>query len=404
MRRLAQHAALNAAANAAASASQWLLVVMFAHLYGKDTLGAYGLTLAVVSPLFLLGGLNLRALASSLPESAYAPRQLLQLQAWGVTVAALASVVAGAFLLRDHGFAYTGLLVAVVVAKVVDTLAEGRYGFLQRQHRTGPIARRKFARAVLTVATFAVLAHWARLPPALAMAGVFAGSAALYLLGERAATAKLADHTAPNAAARVLPLALLSGAAAAVDALVIAIPRLELGNGVDLASVALFTALIQIPMIGAVIVSGIGHTMISRLRTARACSDYLRMLASAQGSVAFLGLAGAAVAGLWGDRLMPLVYGREFSHTGGQLAIVMWGGLAWYLASMNGIALQARGRYRAHLVTICAAAVAAGVAMALQTPGVLAGVNAYVAAMVTRLAVSTAALLEVFIHHDGWQD
>ncbi|CZZ93998.1 Uncharacterised protein [Bordetella ansorpii] len=400
MQRLARSATINVAANAASSAAQWLVVVIFAQAYGSQALGAYGLILAVVSPLFLFGGLNLRVLASSMPERAYDPAALMRLQRLGIALAA-GGALGAAVLLQPRDGLSPGLWVAVVALKMVETAAEGRYGFLQRAHQAWPIAVRKFVRAGTTVALLFALARLAGWPPGPAMAGVFAGALAVSLLLDRWPVAKgglaRASRTGTGA---LLRMALFSGATAAVDALVIAVPRLGLG-GASLAAVGTFTVLVQIPMAGAVVVSGIGQAVISRLRAARGRRAFLTLLACAYGAVGLLGLAGTVLASWWGEAFVHLLYGADFAGAGALLPPVMWGGLAWYLAGMSGVGLQARGRYGAQLAATVAAVCAATVAMVLQPPTVQGAVNAYLAAMLARLAVSTAALIWIVAHWEG---
>lgn len=390
MRRIARNSAANIAANATASAAQWLIIIVFSHAYGNEALGAYGLILAIVSPLFLIGGLNLRTFASSLPDSAYHPRCLLRMQATGITLAATASLLI-AWLTPALHQVYA-LVLAVIAGKIVESSAEGRYGFLQRTGDASRIAVRKCCRALFSFAIFVTLAHLLGLSPAVALGGVFAASLAVFLIAEMHIGRQDMPPAGDHPLQPLLRPALISGAASAIDALIIALPRFALGSAEDLTAVGIFTVLVQLPMIGAVIVSGIGQAAISPLRLAQTRHAYLAMVAKAHLAVAALGLAGIGLAMTSGDMLMQRLYGPELAGTGALLTPIMAGGLAWYLASINGVALQARARYGLQLAATCSAVMAAAITIALLPPGIHTAVLAYVAAMTTRLAVSAAAL------------
>lgn len=396
MRRLAQSAFIHVAANAASSIAQWLVVVILARAYGSHVLGAYALILAVVSPLFLLGGMNMRVLAGSLPERDYDPAALLRLQRAGIALAAAASLCVAVLLGPREGLS-AGLVAAVVAIKIIETSAEGRYGFLLREHLAWPIAVRRVARAAGTVGVLFVLAHVAGCAPGPAMAGVFAASLGVFLLLDlRHVPAAAAAPARPSGGRALLRLALLSGAAAALDSLVIAVPRLGLGTGSlgagSLAAVGAFTILVQIPMVGAVVVSGIGQTILNRLRAAHGRRAFLGLLAGAYVVVGALGLAGTVLAAWLGDVIVATLYGPDFQGAAVWLGPVMWGALAWYLAGISGVGLQARGRHDAQLAATLAAVFAAILAMLVQPATLQAAVHAYLAAMVARLAVSGAAL------------
>jgi O-antigen/teichoic acid export membrane protein len=388
-------------ANGAYAASQWLLVVICAHYFGKTELGAYALILAALSPLFLLGGLNLRGLVSSLPERYYDPQRLLRLQNVGITFAVVAAISVCAFGLHIEGEGRWYLIVVITGVKIVETLAEGRYGFLQRNRLMKAIAFRKLTRSILIVLAFFAIANWRNSEFSASMTGVLITSLAVFIFIERKDMLGmyLPVREALPPMRPLVRFALFSGSAAAMDTLIVSIPRLSLGAGANLAAVGTFMVLVQIPMIGSIAVSGVGQSVMSGMRLAPTRRRFAKLLAGAQMFVIAIGVAGAAIAALFGDRLMGLIYGAGFAHTGSLLIPVMWGGLLWYMAGINGVALQARGLYGRQLATTSSAAVTAAVVMFVGAANIHTAITAFVAAMGARLVVSSLSIIRVMANY-----
>jgi O-antigen/teichoic acid export membrane protein len=388
-------------ANGAYAASQWLLVVICAHYFGKNELGTYALILAALSPLFLLGGLNLRGLVSSLPERYYDPQRLLRLQNVGIALATVASISVCVFGLHIGGEGGWFLIAVVTGVKIVETLAEGRYGFLQRNHLMKAIALRKLSRSVLTVLAFFVISNWTRNEFSASMIGVLIASLIVFIFIERKDMRGISSSHR-DALPPVRPLvrfALYSGAAAAIDTLIVSIPRLSLGASTNLAAVGTFMVLVQIPMIGSIAVSGVGQSVMSSMRIASTRRNFAKLLAGSHVFVMAIGMVGIALAWLFGNRLMGLIYGAGFADTGSLLISVMWGGLLWYMAGINGVALQARGFYGKQLVTTSSAAITAALVMFVGVGSIHTAIMAFVAAMGARLVVSSLSVLRVMANY-----
>ncbi|MBE1427380.1 hypothetical protein H4684_004074 [Desulfomicrobium macestii] len=65
MNRLKKNVSASFAGNVVYAISQWLLIILLAKLGGEQILGLYALALAVVSPVFALTNMNLRAVQAT---------------------------------------------------------------------------------------------------------------------------------------------------------------------------------------------------------------------------------------------------------------------------------------------------------------------------------------------------
>lgn len=269
----------NAVASAVASASVLVMAVTCARAFGSDQFGVYSYALAIASPVFLLGGMNLRQLIGSYPHRDINCAQFNGMQAVGL---AIALVVAVTIAMWDGGRSEISdslaIVLLVVAFKFFETAAEGRYGWLVREGRFRNAAIRKVQRGVVTAALFVTIAFLTEsLQTALVAAVV--SSAFLLVVHERGSNL---GFELPTRA--LMTLGLISGLSATLDVLSTSLPRVALGQIGSFREVAHFSAVIQIPAIAAVVVGAIGNAAIPRWRTSeKAPASILQELLVFQG-------------------------------------------------------------------------------------------------------------------------
>lgn len=386
-------ASFNVIASAVASAALLAISVTCARVFGAEQFGWYSYALAVASPVFLLGGMNLRQLLGSYPEAKINASQFNGVQAIGLTSALLIAIVIVAWSNRvsdDTGPLLVALL--VVISKLFETAAEGRYGWLVRDGLFRDAAIRKIQRSLISASTFAITSIFVgSLQVALITVAICSGY--LLFVHERNSFIRFEFPTK-----ELMALGIISGLSATLDVLSSSLPRVALGHAGSFTEVAHFSAVIQIPAIAAVVVGALGNAAIPRWRTStKAREAIVGELIWIQ--VTILGISGALaiIAALIGNQLITLIYGSEFSGLGSLLLLVVLGGAFWFAAGLNGCLLQAKGRYRWQL---CSTAVAA-VTLVLVLSAILildgnlnveSAAGCYVAAMSARFVVSSAGV------------
>lgn len=383
----------NAVASAVASASVLVMAVTCARAFGSDQFGVYSYALAIASPVFLLGGMNLRQLIGSYPHRDINCAQFNGMQAVGL---AIALVVAVTIAMWDGGRSEISdslaIVLLVVAFKFFATAAEGRYGWLVREGRFRNAAIRKVQRGVVTAALFVTIAFLTEsLQTALVAAVV--SSAFLLVVHERGSNL---GFELPTRA--LMTLGLISGLSATLDVLSTSLPRVALGQIGSFREVAHFSAVIQIPAIAAVVVGAIGNAAIPRWRTSeKAPASILQELLVIQGGVAGVSIALAIAAAIIGDWLIELIYGNEFGGLGALLLTVVFGSAFWFASGLNGCLLQAKGKYGWQLCSTSAAAIT--LVLVLAAVSILDGglevasaAHCYVAAMAARFVVSSVGV------------
>jgi len=391
----------NALATVAVSLGALGVSVVCARSYGADTLGKYSFALSLVVPVFLMGGFNLRQLTSSYPDSVYDSKEFSRVQLIGL---AGAMVLCSFFALGVWGASSSGREVALIVLcvaliKCIDTAADGRFGHLARTKQFKTVAARRIQRAVLTTLVFSLCTFLATsfLLSLLSMAAVSGALLAMHnnlcFRGWRSAVERFSWPSA-----RILRVAVVSGAAASVDSLSAMLPRIALGAANSYSELGYYTAAMQIPLLFAVMVGALGNAAIPRWRVEKSRNEVIKSFLAIQGLVAVMAASLYLLSVHLGDWLLVFFYGNSFQSVGWVLRSVVVGSAFWFFAGINGCALQGLASYRwllaanlGSLVTvllglcICYAS-EGGVSLAMV-------VNIYIVSMFMRLVVSTIGLV-----------
>ena len=366
-------------------------MALCARFYGKEVLGYYSFAIAILAPIYLLGGFNLKQLASSYPgdKKDLDSIQALQLNCLIVTfiVAMGLSVIV---FIRSEESAYAIVLLAVAIVMFLETIINERYGILARDNRFTLLGSLRTIRAVTTVLWFVVgYLIWDSLIGSLVSMAI--GSMVVYILVEKKFLPIVFRFTLDRFSLNTILLALLSGGAAVVDSLVVMLPRQFLGWSNDFESVASFTAVVQIAIIPSIIVNALGNVAIPRFRVEHRVKKWISDLFKIHLAIAAIIALMAFVFWIYGDEIVRFLFGSSFSDMGTTLLKIVPGCFFWLLAGINGCLLQAKGAYRWHFAST-ALALVAGASICLT--GISAddklsvAVNAYVLGMLVRLLVS----------------
>ena len=392
----------NATATVMVSLGALGVSVVCARYYGADTFGKYAFALSVVVPVFVMGGFNLRQLASSYPDAEFDAEQFDRVQVLGLALSLLVCLLIAFAIYATNGSEahVTAVVLVVTILKLVDTAAEGRFGHLAREKRFRQVASRKTQRALLTVSAFC-LCTTVNGSFLLSLLAMTSASAALLAIHDGSIWLKRTSaggFFAPPAKS-ILGTALVSGAAASMDSLAGMLPRIALGAAQSYEALGHYTAAMQIPLLFAIFVGALGNAAIPRWRQTRERRVVLKSLLLIQSVVALLVASLYLLAYFLGDWLLAFVYGDSFSNIGWILRAVVVGSAFWFLAGINGCALQAFGAYRWQLAATIGAVLVMFLTLAffyLQTEeGVVLSrvVTVYVLAMFVRFGMSTVGVL-----------
>jgi len=359
------------AGNAVYAACQWGWIVVLAKAGTPEDVGLLALALAVTAPLFMLAGLQLRAVQATDARRRHAFGEYLGLRL-ALTVAACAGV--GVFLLAGGAprEAVPAILV-VAVARAFEATSDIYYGLFQQHERMDAVAVSLALRGIASVAVLgAVVAATGSVTAGLAgLAGTWL---AVVLVHDVPRAARLASGSrrAIWDPSRLRPLAILAlplGGVTALVSLSANVPRYVLGRlrGVD--ELGCFAAMASVALVGSVVINAAGQASAPRLALHHAAGNrraFRRLVWFLLALAALLGAAGILAAWIYGRPILTVLYRPEYATRPAAFVAVMVSGAVLHLASALGYALTAMRRFRIQVpiqIAVTAAVVASCAAL-----------------------------------------
>jgi O-antigen/teichoic acid export membrane protein len=335
-------------------ASQWLVIVVLAKYVGLQAVGVYALSLAIVSPVYTLCNLGLRPVAATDVRGAHDFGDFMLLAAAGNVVAVAASIViARAAFPENVDYA---VLMALVAAKTVESVAFVFYGFLQRRDRISDVSRSLGGRGLLGVTAFALLLlgfekyEWALFGIPLAWLLVLMAldfprvkrSLAGGTQGERGLATRI--DGAKILFVTAYPLGILASA----NVLSQQVPRYFIADGLSMEMLGIYAGIAQLALVGTTLVNAIGQTVVGRLALLHmenelAFSALYRKVLAAVGAVGVMGILLAYFAG---GALLAFLYTDEFKeHEGVFVTAMVWSAVV-YVSVALGSGLTSRRLFK----------------------------------------------------------
>lgn len=396
--------------NVAYAASQWLVLVLIARWGAPAVLGRFALAVATTTPVIMLLNLQLRAVQATDARREFQFAHYLGLRL-GTSAAALV-VIAALALAGGHDVETTLIILAVGLAKAVESLLDLFAGFFQGHERMGRVSRSLLVRAPLELLAMGAglwiggALVWGVLGTVLARLGVLLAHdvpAARRLAASHVGDgSRLRPIFAPRVQLRLARLALPLGVAMMFISLGTSIPRYVVELHLGAAQLGLFTAMATLAAPGAQVVMAMGQSASARL--ARLHADGQRQAFRATvwklaGLAGALGAVGVALALLAGRFVLTLVYGPEFGARPAVLVVLMVASAISYVGSVLGFAVTATRRF--HLLRpymLVAAVSAAGSATLIPAMGLE---GAAITACLTALTGCATALALLTPPDDG---
>jgi O-antigen/teichoic acid export membrane protein len=359
------------AGNVVFAAMQWVVVAALARLASPEAVGLYSFSLALTTPLFLLGNLNLRAFQATDAAGQFRFTQYLGLRSvltGAVAAGLLVAVATGAFG-RDAG----PVVAAITAAKSFEALSDVCYGLFQQRQRMERIATSLVLRGVLGAgaagAALATSGSTARAATSLAAAWLavllvhdlprarrFVGALSLDLARESFALAR-----------RAAPLGLVM----AMLALSHNLPIYAIQRRLGAEALGFYAAVAYFFLAGRMLVDAVSQSMSPALAVCVLRGDgagFRRLLMRGLALGLGIGVAGVLVAHGLGGWLLRLVYGPPFQEYQILFVASMAAAALGFEASFLGVALTASRRLRALVVSNVVALAVMGVACAVAIP------------------------------------
>ncbi len=338
---------------------QWGMVVLLAKFGSMETVGEFALAVAIVAPVIMFANLELRRVlaTSTSPSDRLGDYLLLRV---ATSLLAVALVVAATL---SSGSAETlgAVVIAMAVAKGLESISDLLYGFLQRHERIDCVGQSQILRGLLTLGAAGIaLTTGSLLWVVLAMGAASLVCLCLLDLPRTAGLRRQVEtpSTQRSAARRpaVFRLAWIAwplGLSAGLTSLSASLPRYFIEHRLGIRALGLFAALSCVMMVGMLASNALVHATIHRFSRLYATDDrpaFLKLLGNCVALCALVGAGAMALAALGGEWILTALYAEEYAAHGSLFTWIAVAFAAQYTSGFLSGAFSAMRHFRAHLL------------------------------------------------------
>lgn len=297
---------------------QWLLMAMFARFGGADAAGLFALGLAICAPVMVLANLHLRELQASdaRDEFGFSERLAVRLGAVGLGFAGIAAIGVLA------GWPTPQLLVilAVGLAKSVESLADLGYGAMQAHERFAAITTAQILRATVGLTAGTVMyvlttqVHFALMALALSWAltiVLFDLPRVAAIIAPSPLRPTITRKRLMMLLRQALPMGLVSG----LGTVTLLCPSYVIQHQLGTDDLGHYTAASYLLLVGNVAALALGQATVPALARAFAAGKrrlYLSLVGRLCCAVLGLGALAILVCWLMGGTVLALAYGESW--------------------------------------------------------------------------------------------
>lgn len=341
------------ASGVANAAFQFATLILIAQLTSIEVLGDYSLALAIVTPILLFFGLQLRGVQATDAANQFSFSSYIHLRLIGVALSLATILGVCAFI---DGWPMRWILLATACFRCIEFLADVYYGNLQRNERMHLIGQSTLLRnSIMFIILLACLALHINLSLGLLLSAAF-GFIAHRIIDTPSVRNPVDNYdlAETNEAGRGLTLWRLTalslplGITMILVSLESSIPRFVLAASFDSATLGVFAGIAYAAIAGRTILVAFGQAISPRMAHSFATrnmhsfgqlSMQLLLLALS------LGLLGLLAAHFVGPQILVLILGLDFMDRNGELMILMTAACLSLIASALGYCLTAARRF-----------------------------------------------------------
>ena len=358
---------------------QWGVLVVLAKMCSQETVGLYVLGITVTSPIFLFAGLQLRRLQATDANADFQFGHYFGLQLLACVAAMLACWGAGWF--AGHRDAALAVILLVGFSKAVETLSNTFYGLFQQRERLDRISKSMVLQSVLSAAGLCggiVLLDdivwacvWSAIGRVVAV-GLYDVPGLLWLAGDESMSNRQPSAFRRQLAAcgplwergplwRLALLGLPLGVTGMLVSLNTNFPRYFVEQFGGKAELGIFGVLCAPLYVMHTLTKSLESSASAQLAKLHASGDlrgFRRLLGRLMATHTAVALAGVAVAWLFGQPLLTLLFNAEYAMHADVFVAIMW---ATLVATSTGVlmtALIAARRIQIQLPMIAATSLA----------------------------------------------
>ena len=320
--------------------SQWVILIFFARMTNQENLGQYALALAIVTPIFAVGNLQLRPLyildVNSEQKYTYTHFYYLRL---------ICSFIALAGCLVVGLFFNVSILVLLLVGllKFFESYSDIIYAYYNAHDQTQLISKSLFLKGTLSVLAVAVGLYLFDFYTALIL--FLFVYLVVWLVIDNLYIQKTQEIKKMSLDLEIMKSAIPMGISLGIVTLQSNIPRLFLDQYASIEAVGIFTVLSYFIIVGSIFINSICQYLSPRLTHAwnHNRAYFKKLLSMALLVAGGLGLIAIFLSYFIGEFVLNLVYGAEYIAYTDAFVLTMVAGFILYLATVLGYTLTAIG-------------------------------------------------------------
>ena len=320
--------------------SQWVILIFFARMTNQENLGQYALALAIVTPIFAVGNLQLRPLyildVNSEQKYTYTHFYYLRL---------ICSFIALACCLVLGLFFNVSILVLLLVGllKFFESYSDIVYAYYNAHDQTQLISKSLFLKGTLSVLAVAVGLYLFDFYTALILFLIV--YLVVWLFIDNLYIQKTQEIKKMSLDLGMMKSAIPMGISLGIVTLQSNIPRLFLDQYASIEAVGIFTVLSYFIIVGSIFINSICQYLSPRLTHAwnHNRAYFKKLLSMALLIAGGLGLIAIFLSYFMGEFVLNLVYGAEYVAYTDAFVLTMVAGFILYLATVLGYTLTAIG-------------------------------------------------------------
>ena len=320
--------------------SQWVILIFFARMTNQENLGQYALALAIVTPIFAVGNLQLRPLyildVNSEQKYTYTHFYYLRL---------ICSFIALACCLVLGLFFNVSILVLLLVGllKFFESYSDIIYAYYNAHDQTQLISKSLFLKGTLSVLAVAVGLYLFDFYTALIL--FLMVYLVVWLFIDNLYIQKTQEIKKISLDLGIMKSAIPMGISLGIVTLQSNIPRLFLDQYASIEAVGIFTVLSYFIIVGSIFINSICQYLSPRLTHAwnHNRAYFKKLLSMALLVAGGLGLIAIFLSYFMGEFVLNLVYGAEYVAYTDAFVLTMVAGFILYLATVLGYTLTAIG-------------------------------------------------------------
>lgn len=320
--------------------SQWVILIFFARMTNQENLGQYALALAIVTPIFAVGNLQLRPLyildVNSEQKYTYTHFYYLRL---------ICSFIALACCLVLGLFFNVSILVLLLVGllKFFESYSDIIYAYYNAHDQTQLISKSLFLKGTLSVLAVAVGLYLFDFYTTLIL--FLMVYLVVWLCIDNLYIQKTQEIKKMSLDLGMMKSAIPMGISLGIVTLQSNIPRLFLDQYASIEAVGIFTVLSYFIIVGSIFINSICQYLSPRLTHAwnHNRAYFKKLLSMALLIAGGLGLIAIFLSYFMGEFVLNLVYGAEYVAYTDAFVLTMVAGFILYLATVLGYTLTAIG-------------------------------------------------------------